>query len=142
MRAEPTPRRTGRLGRFRRWLRAKGPTSEGTLDTVSGALACAGLGFVPVALGPDLRRLTTFELCRLWRATDPVAHAATADELTSYVSDRLRLLGEFERRCPTGVAAWLASSDATSFDPRAYLVTNPVGRATIDWDELTRGQCW
>jgi hypothetical protein len=111
-----------------------------TLDTLSGALACSGLGFVPAALVPDLRRLTTFELCRLWNATDPATSAGTADELASYASDRRRLLDEFERRCPTGVAAWLASSDTTSFDPRAYLATSPVRRGTIDWDALTRGQ--
>jgi hypothetical protein len=104
MGAEPRPRRASRRARLGRWLRARRSASIATLDTVSGAFACSGLGFASVAPVQDLRRLTTFELCRVWRANDPAAF------------DPRRFLAE-------------SSPDAPPADP-----------ATVDWDELTRGQ--
>jgi hypothetical protein len=93
----------------------------------------------------DLRRLTTFELCRVWRANDPTAQATTVAEFVSFARERRRLLDELERRSPAGVAAWLVSNDPAAFDPRRFLAESspdapPADPATVDWDELTRGQ--
>jgi hypothetical protein len=69
----------------------------------------------------------------LRRRTSPAQKVAVVEERQTY-------LEEFERRNPSGFAAWLTSGSGVSDDLMPYLGKAGVEHATINWDELTRGR--
>ena len=71
----------------------------------------------------SLSRLTTPQLCALWRKSRAgLQGAATPDEHLQVVSVRQALLDELERREPEAMDDWLADGAVDPDGPSAYLV--------------------
>jgi hypothetical protein len=72
---------------------------------------------------PPLARLTTAQLCSLWRKSRAGLHAAPTPAARAQVVDaRGVLLDELERREPEVMAHWLQSGAREPEGPSAYLV--------------------
>jgi hypothetical protein len=95
---------------------------------------------VPVQPADDLCFLTDEQLCAAWAASTDGLRDPSPQQRRRVAAQRERYLDEFERRNARGFRAWLASSDTTSADPRAFLVGGWADAPPVDWDELTRGQ--
>lgn len=67
--------------------------------------------------------MTTLELCRVWVATGDQLRTCLSPELRLRLANARQLcLDELERRDPDGVAAWLASANASAAgDPHRFL---------------------
>lgn len=113
--------------------------SSGGVELAGSALACAGLGYVPIPRGDDLSLLTDDQLCEAWRSSTTGVRGGSTNRLEGIVEQRQRYLEEFERRNPEGLKVWLASTDTAGCDPAVYLVERWVDLPAADWDELTRG---
>jgi hypothetical protein len=74
------------------------------------------------ALPRDLDILDDAALCLAWRRSFPMLEAArTEPERMALVDQRQLYLDEMQRRCPKGVAAWLASGARASSNPMPFL---------------------
>lgn len=70
----------------------------------------------------ELRSLDDEALCLAWRRSFIRLEAArSAMERLSVVEQRQQYLDEFQRRCPDGLAAWLASGARASSNPLPFL---------------------
>jgi hypothetical protein len=123
-----------------RALRAAWASSGGHFELAGSALAYTGLGFVPIARGDHLSLLTDDQLCEAWRSSTTALHGCSTQRVKGIVDQRQRYLDEFERRNPTGLKVWLASTDTAGCDPGVYLIERWIDLPVADWDELTRGQ--
>jgi hypothetical protein len=123
-----------------RAVRAAWASSGGRFEFAGGALACTGLGFVPIHRGDDVCLLTDEQLCEAWRTSTAALRGGSPHRTKRIVEQRQRYLDEFERRNPKGLKVWLASTDTAGCDPAVYLVERWIDLPGADWDELTRGQ--
>ena len=70
-----------------------------------------------------MERLSTAQLCALWRKSSAgLRAAATPADRAEVVAARGVLLDELERREPAAMAAWLASGAVEPEGPPVYLV--------------------
>lgn len=85
--------------------------------------------------------LTDEQLSRGWRTSArTLRRRISPAQKVAIVEERQTYLAEFERRNPTGFAAWLTSGTGASEDLMPYLSEGSYQHATINWDELTRRQ--
>lgn len=78
----------------------------------------------------DLGSLDDAALCLAWRRSFPLLEAArTVPDRTRLVAQRQLYLDEMQRRCPSGVAAWLASGARASSNPLRFLREGATGPA-------------
>jgi hypothetical protein len=74
------------------------------------------------ALPKDLDDMDDAALCLAWRRSFPMLEAARSEpERMALVAQRQLYLDEMQRRCPKGVAAWLASGARASSNPMPFL---------------------
>lgn len=67
--------------------------------------------------------MTTLQLCQVWVVTGDQLRTCTPDLRFRLASARQLCLDELERRDPDGVAAWLASANASAAgDPARFLI--------------------
>ena len=70
----------------------------------------------------ELSSLGNEALCLAWRRSFRLLEAAaSAAERLAVVEQRQQYLDEFQRRCPDGLAAWLASGARASSNPLPFL---------------------
>jgi hypothetical protein len=125
---------------YGRWLRSVPTPSAAQLDAFARVFA-VDMGYVGVQLPPDPRALTDEELCQRWRASCLyLRRRPSAAQVVREVEQRQTYLDAFERRCPSGYAAWLTSGAATLDNLTPYLIEGRLDHAAINWDELTRGR--
>jgi hypothetical protein len=134
------------VGAYIRWMGSVPASSTMPVaGWASGVLYPTGLaypapGWAPPQVGPDLRRLSTHELCRAWCASYLILVDRSSGSMTkavlATVEERQSYLDEFERRNATGLAAWLASDARVASNPLPYLVEDRADRSVINWDEL------
>lgn len=134
------------VGAYVRWMySAPASTAMPVAGWASGVLYPTGLaypapGWAPPQVGPDLRRLSTDELCQAWCASYLVLVDRSSGSVTkaflATVEERQSYLDEFERRNAAGLASWLASDARVASNPLPYLVDDRAGRSAINWDEL------
>lgn len=73
-------------------------------------------------LGRDLESVDDATLCQAWRRSFLKLEAAhSGQDRVALVAQRQRYLDELQRRCPDGVAAWLASGARASSNPMPFL---------------------
>jgi hypothetical protein len=126
---------------YRRWMRSASTRSGSQLDALAQAFAYASPGYVPIVPPAELADLSDKELCQAWRTSYlAVQQQASVQDKTAIVTKRQKYLDEFERRNPSGFAAWLATDGRVPANLLPYLVGQRHGRPSINWDELTRGQ--
>jgi hypothetical protein len=83
------------------------------------------------SLPEDLDTLDDAALCLAWRRSFPLLEAArTVPEHIGLVVQRQLYLDEMQRRCPSGVAAWLASGAPESSNPMPFLRDGSQGPNT------------
>ncbi len=79
-----------------------------------------------VLLPQDLDALDDAGLCMAWRRSFLVLQAARSRaDVLAVVQLRQRYLDELQRRCPQGVARWLASGARAAGNPISYLESRP-----------------
>jgi hypothetical protein len=82
-------------------------------------------------LPQDLDALDDAALCLAWRRSFTKLEAArTVPEHIGLVAQRQLYLDEMQRRCPRGVAAWLASGAPASSNPMPFLRDGSQGPST------------
>jgi len=79
-------------------------------------------GFMRAPLTDDLETLDDAGLCLAWRRSFLMLEGARNEhDRMALVVQRQRYLDELQRRCPDGVAAWLASGARASSNPMPFL---------------------
>ena len=88
---------------------------------------------------PAISAATDDQLFRRWRTSylDLQGRVSVHDVL-ALAGQRQRYLDEFERRNPTGFAAWLISGPLASSNPLLYLANDRADGLPIDWDDFAR----
>jgi hypothetical protein len=126
-----------------RWFSTSAP-SAAQIDALTRGLAYSSPGYIPLpapSAPSELATLTDEQLCQGWRSSFlTLQEQSSGPRLLAAVANRQRYLDEFERRCPRGFAAWLASGARAPGDPLPYLTGARVDNPSINWDDLTRGQ--
>jgi hypothetical protein len=109
------------------------------MDALARALAYASPEYTPVPPPSNLHILTNDELCQGWLSSFlALQEQSTSSRMAGVVAERQRYLDEFERRSPSGFAAWLGSGARPPGNPRPLLTSDCVEPLVIDWDELIR----
>lgn len=87
------------------------------------------------------RSLSDAEVCQVWRSSfSALQRASSLSQRMRIVAARQDCLDEFERRCPHGLTAWLASGARAAGNPSRFVVgTSGSSRPPIDWDGLIHG---
>jgi hypothetical protein len=125
---------------YGRWLRSVPTPSAAQMDAFARVFA-VDMGYGGIQLPPDPRTLTDEELCQRWHASCLYLRMRpSAAQVVREVEQRQTYLDEFERRCPSGYAAWLTSGAATLDNLTPYVIGGRVDHAVINWDELTGGR--
>ena len=128
---------------YRRWLGSTPTPTTSQLDALARAFAYASPENVAMQQIPDLPGLNDEQLCQGWRASYmALQQQPSTTQTIATVAQRQRYLDEFDRRNPSGFAAWLAAGARAPGNPLPYLVRGQVDSLPINWDELTRGQDW
>jgi len=96
------------------------------------------MGYTAFQAPPGPRALTDEQLRQGWRDSYEALRQRPSVQMMTAIEERQAYLDEFERRNPSGLAAWLASDAQTTDIPLPYINGTRVGHATINWDELTR----
>ena len=126
---------------YGRWLDSAPTPSAAQIDALAQAFAYTSPEYIPLPPPSDLGMLTDEQLCQGWRSSFlALQQQPSIPQMAGTVAERQRYLDEFERRNPSGFAAWLASGARAPGNPLPYLTKNRVEPPAINWDELTRGQ--
>lgn len=131
------------VGAIRRWLRALSSPTEGQVESVVRALACATPGLMPFPPLPAGRPTTDEQLCQAWCASYQALEASASHRKhMRIVEARGSYLDELERRNPAAFAGWLASGATPAENPWPYLRQAHDDRKAINWDDLIGEQDW
>lgn len=125
----------------RGWRTMRRPSAT-RMETLARAFAFADPRCMTLPTPPTAPcELTDEQLSREWQTSSRSLRArASSAQKVAIVEERQTYLEEFERRNPSGFAAWLTSEIGASDDLMPYLSKAGVERAAINWDELTRGR--
>jgi hypothetical protein len=132
------------------WLRSVRCLSAPRLEALTRAFYYAefasALAHVPayvnVPMPPtDPQALTDEQLSRSWQTSAwAMRRRISTAQKVALVEERHIYLEEFERRNPSGFAAWLTSGSGAADELMPYLRNGGPEHATINWDELTGGR--
>jgi hypothetical protein len=129
------------MSAYTRWLNSAPTPSAAQIDALARALAYTSPEYIPLRPPSELEMFTNEQLCQGWRSSFlALQERSSSTKVFEAVADRQRYLDEFERRNPSGFAAWLASGARAPGNPLPYLTRDRVDTPAINWDELTRGQ--
>lgn len=115
------------VGRVLRLVRRVRPQA---LGAPYSELACAEPPPEPASASlpdVDVAGMTTAELCQAWRRSFLLLDSASSTlERSRIVGCRQLYLDELERRCPSGLRAWLASGARAAGSPQRYVGDDPA----------------
>jgi hypothetical protein len=124
----------------RRGLRSVRRPSAPRLEALTRAFYYADLGCLTIpSQPPESCGLTDEQLSRGWQASSrTLRRRISPAQKRLVVEERQTYLDEFERRNPSGFAAWLTSGSGAADDLMPYLRNDGDEHDSINWDELTR----
>jgi hypothetical protein len=130
------------LSAYRRcWLSRLPTASAEQMDALLRAFGYTSPEYIPFQPpSSEFDQRTDETLCWKWTASySELQEEASVVKTIAIAAERQQYLDEFERRNPSGLAAWLASGALASDDPLPYLSGSGVSQSAINWDELTTG---
>jgi hypothetical protein len=131
------------IPRWRRWVgqhagRSGSPQQTDPFDQASPEIEPGtGLALESSAV---FRSLSAAEVCEVWRSSfSALQRASSLSQRMRIVAARQACLDEFERRCPHGLTAWLASGARAAGNPSKFIAGDGANHPPINWDGLIHG---